>query len=193
MYKNYTKRIFDFVFAITFFFFFIPVFLLIIIVSFSQFKGKVFFVQERVGQGGRIFHIYKFRSLREVNQEINEEQRLTAWGKFLRVYSLDELPQLYNIIIGDLSLVGPRPLLKEYIHFYTLEEMQRHSVLPGLTGLAQINGRNQISWKKKFMYDLHYVNNISCWLDLKIIFLTVLKLFQPQPVIFTVSLVKERA
>ena len=133
--------------------------------------GSVFFKQERLGLNGRPFIIYKFRSM-EVGIE-SDAQRLTKWGRFLRSTSLDELPEFYNILKGDMSLVGPRPLPSKYKDRYTKEQYRRHQTLPGITGWAQINGRNTISWKRQFELDCWYVDNRSIMLDLKILFATI--------------------
>ncbi len=143
--------------------------------------SPVLFRQERAGKDGRIFTLYKFRTMRDVDPErdlITDEQRLTGFGKFLRSTSLDELPSLWNILTGDMSLVGPRPLLVRYLDRYTPEQAERHRVRPGLTGLAQVNGRNATTWEERFNYDRAYVRNITLLGDLKIIgrtFTTVLK------------------
>lgn len=150
------------------------------------FNGRpIFFTQQRPGFNGKIFKIYKFRTMRNqladklTQQELKDHQRITALGAFVRKTSLDELPQLMNVIKGDLSLVGPRPLLVEYLPLYNERQKKRHSVKPGITGWAQINGRNAISWEEKFKYDIWYVENWSLVLDFKIIFLTFFKLFKP--------------
>jgi sugar transferase EpsL len=139
----------------------------------------VFFKQKRPGLFGKPFYIYKFRTMIEKRDEEGKmlpgSQRLTKLGRFLRKYSLDELPQLFNVLKGDLSLVGPRPLLMEYLSIYTEEQKRRHEVKPGITGWAQINGRNAITWDEKFKYDIWYVDNRTFWLDIKILFLTVKK------------------
>ncbi len=160
----------------------LPIFItLYLVVRF--FIGKpVFFKQKRPGFHGRIFTIYKFRTMTNECDEngklLEDQKRLTSIGKFVRSLSLDELPQIYNVLKGDLSLVGPRPLLVEYLDLYTEEEKRRHSVKPGITGWAQINGRNNISWKSKFKLDLWYVDHWSLWLDLKILFLTIIKVIR---------------
>jgi sugar transferase EpsL len=144
----------------------------------------VIFKQIRPGLHGRPFYLYKFRTMtdcRDKNgQLLPDEDRLTPFGKWLRKYSLDELPQLFNVIKGDLSFVGPRPLLMEYLPLYTPEQALRHEVKPGITGWAQVNGRNAISWEEKFALDLWYVENQSIWLDLKILFLTIIKVVRSE-------------
>lgn len=143
--------------------------------------GPVIFRQARPGKDGKIFHLYKFRSMTDEKDENGEllpdEVRLTSFGKKLRTTSLDELPELWNILKGDMSIVGPRPLLVRYLPLYNEEQRHRHDVRPGLTGWAQVNGRNTLSWEDKFRYDVEYVRNISFALDVKIVFLTVKKVF----------------
>ena len=143
--------------------------------------GPVIFRQARPGKDGKIFHLYKFRSMTDEKDEngnlMPDEVRLTSFGKKLRSTSLDELPELWNILKGDMSIVGPRPLLVSYLPYYTEEERHRHDVRPGLTGLAQVNGRNNLTWEQKFAYDLEYVKNISLLWDVKIVIATVGKVF----------------
>jgi sugar transferase EpsL len=144
--------------------------------------SPVLFKQQRPGLHGKPFYLYKFRTMTEERDENGEllpdHLRLTPFGQFLRKYSLDELPQLFNVLKGDISLVGPRPLLMEYLELYTPEQARRHEVKPGITGWAQVNGRNAISWEEKFKLDVWYVDNRSFWLDLRILFLTVIKVFK---------------
>lgn len=143
--------------------------------------SPVFFCQERPGLHGKIFRLYKFRSMRDAvdknGNELPDEERLSTFGKLLRASSLDELPELFNVLKGEMSLVGPRPLLVKYLPLYSPEQSRRHNVLPGITGWAQINGRNAISWEEKFRLDVWYVDHWSPLLDLKILFLTVKKVF----------------
>jgi lipopolysaccharide/colanic/teichoic acid biosynthesis glycosyltransferase len=150
----------------------------------SRIGSPVLFAQERPGLGGRPFRICKFRSMREerdaTGAPLPDERRLTAFGRFLRSASLDELPELFNVLRGDMSLVGPRPLLMEYLPLYTPEQARRHEVRPGLTGWAQVNGRNAISWEQKFALDVWYVDNRSLLLDLRILALTVAKVLSRQ-------------
>lgn len=171
------KRIFD----LTFLFLISPLALSILIIltilNFFLNGRPIFFKQKRIGYLNRDFTIYKFRSMpkdKDINYNI---KNLSRWNKFLRNSSLDEIPEFYNILIGDMSFVGPRPLLTEYINLYNKKNLRRHDVLPGITGLAQINGRNSISWKEKFFYDIEYVEKNSIYIDLKIILLTILKIF----------------
>ncbi len=144
----------------------------------------VLFSQKRPGLNGKIFTIYKFRTMsdeRDDNENLlPDAERLYGVGKIIRSLSLDELPQLWNVLRGEMSFVGPRPLLAEYLELYSDEQKKRHSVRPGITGWAQVNGRNAISWKEKFRYDVEYVNNISFWFDSKILFLTVLKVLKKE-------------
>lgn len=156
-----------------------------IILAFSN-GGSPFFLQKRPGKKERIFTIIKFKTMNNKTDEtgklLPDSERLTAVGKFIRSSSLDELPQLINVLIGDMSFVGPRPLLPEYLPLYNEFQKQRHSVKPGITGWAQVNGRNAISWQQKFEYDVWYVNNQSFYLDLKILYKTVLKVIKKEDI-----------
>ena len=148
-----------------------------------KFHGRpVLFIQERPGLDAKIFKMYKFRTMTDERdgsgQLLPDDQRLTRFGRFLRDSSLDELPELFNVLKGDMSLVGPRPLLVEYLPLYSMEQARRHSVKPGVTGWAQINGRNAISWEEKFELDVWYVDNWSLWVDVKILWLTFLKVLK---------------
>lgn len=175
------KRLFDFMISFILFIGFFPIFIVIAILVKLKLGSPIIFKQERPGLYGKLFYMYKFRTMTDEKDEqghlLPDYIRLTAFGKFLRKYSLDEYPQLWNVIKGNLSLVGPRPLLVEYLPLYTKEQSLRHSVRPGITGWAQINGRNGISWDEKFKLDVWYVKNQSFFLDLKILFLTVYKVF----------------
>ncbi len=159
-----------------------PLMLLIITALYVSSGAPVIFRQLRPGKNGKPFYLYKFRTMLELKDDkgnyLPDEKRLTAFGRFLRRYSLDELPELWNVIKGDMSLVGPRPLLMEYIGYYTPEQARRHEVKPGITGWAQINGRNSISWEEKFKLDVWYVDNWNIGLDIIIIFLTFSKVFR---------------
>jgi lipopolysaccharide/colanic/teichoic acid biosynthesis glycosyltransferase len=161
-----------------------PVFLATAILLFFANKGKVFFFQRRPGLNGRIFSIIKFKTMRDAyhadGTPLPDAERLTKTGSFVRKTSLDEIPQLLNVIIGDMSLIGPRPLLTEYLPLYNDEQKQRHLVKPGITGWAQVNGRNAITWDQKFTFDVWYVNNLSFSLDLKIIFMTIKKVIKSE-------------
>lgn len=158
-----------------------PVILLVALLVWRKLGTPVFFKQERPGLHGNPFYMIKFRTMRDAvdsrGQSLPDSERMTPFGSFLRSSSLDELPGLWNVFIGNMSLVGPRPLLMEYLPLYTSEQYRRHDVKPGITGWAQVNGRNAISWEQKFLYDVWYVDNRSFLLDLKIIMLTVKKVF----------------
>lgn len=180
-YEKYIKRILDFTLSLMALIVLSPVLLVLIIVGAIKMKGNPFFTQDRPGKDEKIFKLIKFRSMTcETDAQGNllpDEVRLTRYGKFLRASSLDELPELINILKGDMSIVGPRPLLVRYLPLYNAEQKHRHDVRPGLTGWAQVNGRNTLSWEDKFRYDVDYVNRISFALDVKVIFMTVKKVF----------------
>ena len=156
-----------------------PILLIVAILVRIKLGSPIIFRQQRVGLNGEIFEMVKFRTMKDVYDAegnlLPDEERLTAFGSFLRKSSLDELPELWNVLKGNMSLVGPRPLLVEYLPLYSEEQMKRHNVRPGITGYAQVNGRNNISWTKKFELDVYYVENFSLWLDIKILFQTVAK------------------
>ena len=157
----------------------LPVYLLLILLVLYKFKFPILFKQPRPGLNGKVFNICKFRTMTNVFDKdgilLSDEVRLTRFGKFLRSTSLDELPSLWNVLKGDMSLVGPRPLLLEYLPLYSTKQSRRHEVKPGVTGWAQVNGRNTITWSEKFDLDVWYVDNQSIWLDIKILWLTVKK------------------
>lgn len=184
MYRNFLKRWIDFVLALTAFIIFIPVFILLSILLFILNRGTPFFMQPRPGKNERIFNVIKFKTMNDRKDErgnlLPDADRLTPFGKFVRKTSLDEIPQLLNVINGDMSLIGPRPLLVQYLPLYNEFQRKRHSVRPGITGWAQVNGRNAISWEQKFEYDVWYVNNISFLLDVKIFWLTVKKILKSE-------------
>ena len=171
------KRIIDILLSSGFLFIFLPLLLLIAIINILLNKGKIFFVQERAGYKGNIFKIIKFKTMNDnannKGELLPDGERLTIFGRFLRFSSLDELPTLWNVLMGQMSLVGPRPLLVKYLDRYNDNQLRRLEVKPGLTGWAQINGRNSISWEEKFEYDVWYVDNRSLKLDLIIIFKTI--------------------
>jgi undecaprenyl phosphate N,N'-diacetylbacillosamine 1-phosphate transferase len=171
------KRSLDFVFAVILLIVLSPLMLLVAIAIKLDSRGPVFFKQERPGKGARIFTIYKFRTMsvetEKAGKPLSNIARMTKVGSFLRKTSIDELPQLFNILKGEMSFIGPRPLLVEYLEYYSSEQKRRHEVKPGISGWAQVNGRNAISWEEKFKYDIWYVNNQSLLLDIKILFLTV--------------------
>mgnify|MGYP002439762119 FL=1 len=177
MYK-YFKRIMDFVASLTALIILSPLIALSAVLVKISDGGSVLFKQRRPGKDGKIFTVYKFRTMSEKTEdengrELSDVERMTKIGSFLRKTSLDELPQLFNVLKGDMSFIGPRPLLCEYLELYTPYQMRRHEVLPGISGLAQVNGRNAITWEEKFDYDVYYVDHMSFWLDLKIIFKTI--------------------
>ncbi|BEK46408.1 undecaprenyl phosphate N,N'-diacetylbacillosamine 1-phosphate transferase [Campylobacter jejuni] len=181
MYEKVFKRIFDFILALVLLVLFSPV-ILITALLLKITQGSVIFTQNRPGLDEKIFKIYKFKTMSDERDEkgelLSDELRLKAFGKIVRSLSLDELLQLFNVLKGDMSFVGPRPLLVEYLSLYNEEQKLRHKVRPGITGWAQVNGRNAISWQKKFEFDVYYVKNISFLLDLKIMFLTALKVLK---------------
>lgn len=182
MYRCFFKRILDFILAFFFLLFMSPIFLVTTICLYFANKGSgAFFFQERPGKGGKIFRIVKYKTMtdeRDVEGHLlPDAQRLTKVGRFVRSISIDELPQLINVLKGDMALIGPRPLLPEYLSLYSKEQARRHEVRPGITGWAQVNGRNFISWTKKFELDVWYVAHCSFLLDFKIIFLTIKKVF----------------
>ena len=184
MYKNFIKPAIDFVLALVGFLFLSPVFVLVTIGLFFANDGKPFFFQLRPGKDGKIFKIIKFKTMTDKKDEngnlLPDADRLTKIGSFVRKTSLDEIPQLLNVIKGDMSLVGPRPLLPKYLELYNDFQRRRNEVKPGITGWAQVNGRNSISWEKKFEYDVWYVDNVSFLLDIKILILTVLKVVKSE-------------
>lgn len=181
MYKNYIKRIFDFLAAFIGLLLLSPIFILVTIGLFFANQGKPFFFQRRPGKNERIFSIVKFKTMNDKKATdgtlLSDAERLTPIGAFVRKTSLDEIPQLINVLKGDMSLIGPRPLLPQYLELYDEVQKRRHEVRPGITGWAQVNGRNAISWKRKFELDVYYVDNISFALDAKIFFLTIKKVF----------------
>lgn len=178
------KRIFDLTVSVFGLIIASPILLITALIIRIKLGSPVIFTQKRPGLHGKPFYVYKFRTMtdeRDENGELLPDHiRLTRTGKIIRKLSLDELPQLFNVIKGDLSLVGPRPLLMEYLPLYNPEQARRHDVTPGITGWAQINGRNALSWEDKFKLDVWYVDNQSFWLDIKIIFLTVFKVFRSE-------------
>lgn len=181
MYRHFFKRFFDFVLSLIAIIILSPVYIIVAILVRVKLGSPVIFTQERPGKDEKIFKMYKFRSMTsETDKEGNllpDEVRLTSFGKKLRSTSLDELPELFNILKGDMSIVGPRPLLVKYLPYYTMEERHRHDVKPGLTGLSQVSGRNFIKWEERFLMDCDYTKNVSFLLDLKIIFKTIIKVF----------------
>jgi len=180
------KRMFDLVAAISGLCLLWPLLLLLAIMVRIKLGSPVLFRQQRPGLHGQPFYIYKFRTMTDARNNSGEllpdEERLTPFGRFLRQFSLDELPQLYNVLKGDLSLVGPRALLMEYLPLYNAEQVRRHEVRPGITGWAQVNGRNAITWEEKFRYDVWYVDHQSFRLDMKILWMTLMKVMRSEGV-----------
>lgn len=183
MYKHFFKRLIDFVLVLCVLFVIWPILLIITVwLHFSNKGTGVFFVQERVGKNGKKFKIFKFKSMtdeKDLNGNLLPDfQRITKIGRFVRSTSIDELPQLFNVLKGDMSLVGPRPLLSRYLPYYTEEENHRHDVRPGITGYAQCHGRNNVTWDDKLLMDIYYVNNLSFKLDCYIIFKTMMRVIK---------------
>jgi undecaprenyl phosphate N,N'-diacetylbacillosamine 1-phosphate transferase len=182
MYRELCKPFFDIISALIGLILLFPIFLVVTVFLFFANDGKPFFFQLRPGKGGKIFKIIKFKTMNDRKDAegnlLPDSDRLTKVGSFVRKTSLDEIPQLLNVVIGDMSIVGPRPLLTTYLHLYSDFQNRRHEVKPGITGWAQVNGRNAISWDKKFELDVWYVNHISFLLDLKILFKTVQKVIK---------------
>jgi lipopolysaccharide/colanic/teichoic acid biosynthesis glycosyltransferase len=182
MYKKYIKPLFDFSFAFLAIIIVIPMMSIVVLFLFISAKESVFFLQKRPGIGGKLFTIIKLKTMNDKKDTsgklLPDEERLTTIGKWIRKTSIDELPQLINVLKGEMSIVGPRPLLPEYLHLYTDFQNRRHEVKPGITGWAQINGRNAIDWDTKFNYDVWYADNISFILDCKIILKTVIKVIK---------------
>lgn len=202
LYRNHIKRLLDFVLSLMALIILFPLILFLIIITTIVMRSNPFFFQERPGYKGKIFKLYKFKTMLEpqtrdgrklTDQErlnciekgieiLSDEERLIPFGRFLRATSLDELPELINIIKGDMSIIGPRPWSTIYLPYYTKEEMRRHDVKPGLTGLAQVNGRNSASWEKRFEYDLYYVDHCSLLLDIRILYQTISIVFKKEDI-----------
>ena len=183
MYKNFFKRIIDFTIVFIALLIIWPILLIITIwLHFANKGAGAFFTQERPGKDGKIFKVIKFKSMTDERDEngklLPDTQRLTKVGKFVRSTSIDELPQLINVLKGDMALIGPRPLLVQYLPLYSKEQARRHEVRPGITGWAQVNGRNAINWQKKFELDVWYVDNCTLWIDTKIIWITIMKVLK---------------
>lgn len=183
MYRHFFKRFLDFWISLFLLICFSPV--LLVVAVFLHFANKgtgAFFLQERPGKDGKIFRIVKFKTMTDERdaqgQLLSDEARLTRVGRFVRSISIDELPQLVNVLKGDMALIGPRPLLPKYLPLYSEEQMRRHAVRPGISGWAQCHGRNSISWTEKFKLDVWYVDHLSLWVDIKVIYLTTLKVLQ---------------
>lgn len=178
------KKIIDFFIGLFFILLLSPIIVGLSIFIYLKLGENPFFIQKRIGENNRIFVIYKFKTMNNKKDVkgylLSDKERLTKVGSLLRKYSIDELPQFLNLILGNMSLIGPRPLLVEYLPLYNSSQIRRHNVKPGITGWAQVNGRNAISWTEKFEYDVWYVNNLNFYLDLKIIFLTIQKIFKSE-------------
>lgn len=183
MYKKNLKREFDIIISLLGLIITLPLIIIAcILLSFLYKRFNPFFVQSRPGKDGKLFNVIKFKTMSD-KKDLNghllpDKDRITPIGKFIRATSIDEIPQLFNVLKGDMSLIGPRPLLVEYLPLYSKEQLRRHEVRPGITGWAQVNGRNAISWQQKFEYDVWYIDNISFFLDMKILFLTLKKVIK---------------
>ncbi len=187
MYQHFFKRLIDFLLSLIAIICISPFLLILMALLYFANEGAgVFFLQERPGLKGRIFKVIKFKTMNEKRGEdgklLPDLLRITKVGKFVRATSLDELPQLFNVLKGDMALIGPRPLLKQYLPLYSEEQMRRHDVRPGISGWAQVNGRNNLSWSEKFKLDVWYVDHLSFALDIKIIFMTVMKVFKRESI-----------
>lgn len=195
-YKKIFKPLFDSIIAFVALLLLSPLFLLLILLLSIANNGNPFFFQQRPGKNGKIFKVVKFKTMNDKRDSnghlLPDAMRLTAIGKFVRKTSLDEIPQLINVLKGDMSLVGPRPLLVEYLPLYSKTQSRRHEVRPGITGWAQVNGRNAISWQKKFEYDVWYVDNLKFTLDFKILRMTVLKVMQSKGINSATAATMER-
>lgn len=195
MYTVFFKRLMDFLLATVGFVILSPIFLLVTIMLFFANNGKPFFFQRRPGKNEDIFNVIKFKTMndrKDVHGKLlPDAQRLTSLGKFVRKTSIDEIPQLLNVIKGDMSLIGPRPLLVKYLPRYTDRQRLRHNVRPGITGWAQVNGRNVIGWNERFELDIYYVEHVSFALDIKIIFMTIYKVFKSEGISSTTSATME--
>lgn len=182
MYKKYIKRLLDIILSLIAIIITFPIFLIIGVLVLIFLGQPAIFRQERPGKDEKIFKLYKFRTMNKKKDKdgnlLPDKDRLTKFGKFLRKTSLDEIPEFLNILKGDMSLIGPRPLAISYLPYYNEVERHRHDIRPGLTGLAQVNGRNGLQWEKRFAYDIEYVNNVSFILDVKIVFLTIIKVLK---------------
>ena len=186
MYRLFFKRLLDILAAFILLLLASPILLVVVLILYYQNKSKVFFFQERPGWHQKAFKIIKFKTMTDTKDAegkmLPDNQRITKAGNIIRKLSIDELPQLINVLKGDMSLVGPRPLLFKYIPLYSAEQLRRHNVRPGITGWAQVNGRNSISWNKKFELDVYYVDHLSFILDIKILWMTFMKVIQSEGV-----------
>nr|WP_293993919.1 sugar transferase [uncultured Fusobacterium sp.] len=181
MYKHFFKRLLDIIYSLGFILCFWWLYIILAILVKKKLGSPVLFKQQRPGLNGKVFTMYKFRSMTDAKDKdgklLSDEERLPRFGQLLRATSLDEIPEFFNILKGDMSLVGPRPLLVQYLERYNERQARRHEVRPGITGWAQVNGRNAISWEQKFEYDVEYVEKCSFFLDIKIIIMTIKKIF----------------
>lgn len=184
MYKALLKRLMDLILALVLLILLFPIIVLVVVLLTVANRGTPFFFQKRPGHRGKVFTIAKLKTMNDRKDEqgnlLSDKERLTRVGKVIRKLSLDELPQLVNVLFGQMSFVGPRPLLVEYLPLYSNEQARRHDVRPGITGWAQVNGRNALSWEKKFELDVWYVDHLSFSLDMRILFLTAMKVIKPQ-------------
>ena len=196
MYKNLIKPILDFILAFLLIIIFSPIILIVALLIKLKLGSPILFTQERPGLNGKIFRIYKFRTMSDERDSkgdlLSDELRLKGFGKFIRKSSLDELPQLFNVLKGEMSFVGPRPLLVEYLELYNQEQAKRHNVKPGITGWAQVNGRNAISWEEKVKLDVYYVEHISFMLDCKILYMTFFKVLKRKDINSNTNITMEK-
>lgn len=196
MYKNPIKPILDFILAFLLIIIFSPIILIVALLIKLKLGSPILFTQERPGLNGKIFRIYKFRTMSDERDSkgdlLSDELRLKGFGKLIRKSSLDELPQLFNVLKGEMSFVGPRPLLVEYLKLYNQEQAKRHNVKPGITGWAQVNGRNAISWEEKFKLDVYYVEHISFMLDCKILYMTFFKVLKRKDINSNTNITMEK-
>ena len=196
MYKNLIKPILDFILAFLLIIIFSPIILIVALLIKLKLGSPILFTQERPGLNGKIFRIYKFRTMSDERDSkgdlLSDELRLKGFGKLIRKSSLDELPQLFNVLKGEMSFVGPRPLLVEYLKLYNQEQAKRHNVKPGITGWAQVNGRNAISWEEKFKLDVYYVEHISFMLDCKILYITFFKVLKRKDINSNTNITMEK-
>lgn len=190
------KYLFDFSFSFLILILILPIILLVFVILLIDLNESPFFIQKRPGFKGKVFSLYKFKTMKTIfdnkGKLVSDNNRLTFFGKIIRMLSIDELPQLVNILKGEMSFIGPRPLLLEYLPLYSSKEMKRHDVIPGISGYAQVSGRNSISWKEKFKLDLYYVENQSFFLDLKILILTFKNVFTATGINSDINLTMEK-